>query len=90
MTAPDVAAPARSLTAVWALLVAATLLSVGVHVLVGGVAALVVLLAVTFTKVWLVARYFMELRDAPALLRRLVDGYCVVVPVGLAVVLLVI
>jgi hypothetical protein len=70
-----------SATAVWGLLIGATLLSwwMGTHELglAGGGGALIILVA--FVKVRLVAGYFMELRDAPTALRAVVDAYCLVV-----------
>jgi hypothetical protein len=38
--------------------------------------ATLVVLAVTFLKVRFVGAYFMELRDAPRILRSLFDGWC--------------
>lgn len=79
----------RDLVAVWAVLVAATGLTflVGEDHLVGaGDAAVVALLAITFGKIWLVGTRFMELRDAPALLRRLFHAYAAGVPCALLVV----
>jgi hypothetical protein len=51
---------------VWAVLVAATLLSFETTVLGNSGAVRAVILVVTFAKVRLVGREFMELRDAPA------------------------
>ena len=79
----------RTLVAVWAALVLATVVSIGVHEGLGvGAVATVIVLVLAFVKVWLVGRWFMELRDAPTLLRRLLDGYVVVVPIVLLAVLL--
>jgi hypothetical protein len=79
----------RTLVAVWAALLLATAVSVAVHEGLGpGPTTVLVVVAVAFVKVWLVGRYFMELRHAPPVLRRLFDAYVVVVPVVLAVVLL--
>jgi caa(3)-type oxidase subunit IV len=79
----------RTLAAVWAVLVVATLASVGVHEGLGaGTIATLAVLALAFVKVWLVGRWFMELREAPTVLRRLFDAYVVVVPVALAGILL--
>jgi heme/copper-type cytochrome/quinol oxidase subunit 4 len=68
-------------TAVWFVLVAATILSWwlghggnGGHELIGAV-----ILLVAFIKVRLIGSYFMELREAPVPLRALFDGYCLVV-----------
>lgn len=77
----------RLLVVVWAGLVAATALSFWLgddHGLGTGDATVLALLGVTFAKVWLVGRQFMELRTAPPLLRGLFDGYVVVVPAALA------
>lgn len=72
----------------WALLVAATVTSWWVgHEHTGDLAVLLVL-GITFLKVWAVGRRFMELQQAPAVLRGLFDGYVVVVPLGLAAVYL--
>ena len=63
-------------TAVWALLVAATLalwwLGSGEG---DGRAASAAILAIAFLKVHLVGRHFMELRTAPVRLRRALDLY---------------
>ena len=80
--------PAKQLVAVWAALVAATLTSWWVGHEHTGDAAVLLVLAITFVKVWAVGRRFMELQDAPPVLRGLFDGYVVVVPVALAVVYL--
>ncbi|GAA4737142.1 cytochrome C oxidase subunit IV family protein [Actinomycetospora chibensis] len=81
--------PTRTLVTVWAALIIATAVSVAIHLGLGaGAAAIVAVLVLAFVKVWLVGRHFMELRDAPAILRRLFDGYVVVVPVVLAGILL--
>jgi len=68
-------------TAVWVVLIVATAATwtlgtnhgFGNHTL-----ASVVILLIAFIKVRLVGLYFMELRDAPAALRGLFEGYCVV------------
>jgi hypothetical protein len=79
----------RTLVAVWAALLLATAVSVAVHEALGpGPTTVLVVVAVAFVKVWLVGRYFMELRHAPPVLRRLFDAYVVAVPVVLAAVLL--
>ncbi|HEY2226061.1 cytochrome C oxidase subunit IV family protein [Actinomycetospora sp.] len=79
----------RTLVAVWAALLLATAVSVAVHEGLGlGATTVLVVVAVAFVKVWLVGRYFMELRHAPPVLRRAFDAYVVVVPVVLAAVLL--
>jgi hypothetical protein len=65
---------------VWAILMMATLVSwflgghdASSHVLIGSV-----VLVIALIKVGLVGMYFMELRDAPAVLRTMFLGYCVV------------
>jgi caa(3)-type oxidase subunit IV len=70
-------------TIVWLVLVCATVLSwwLGtdhgfVH---GASSASVVILAVAFMKARFVGLYFMELRDAPLVLRGLFEAYCLVV-----------
>ncbi|MET0829795.1 MAG: cytochrome C oxidase subunit IV family protein [Microbacterium sp.] len=73
---------------VWSGLVAATVASWWIASTLGAGYRLVfpAVIAVAFVKMWLVGRYFMELREAPALLRRLFD--CWIVIFGLATVLL--
>jgi caa(3)-type oxidase subunit IV len=69
-------------TAVWAILVAATVVSwtLGTqHGFNDYTLASVVILLIAFIKVRLVGLYFMELRDAPTVLRGLFEAYCVVV-----------
>jgi hypothetical protein len=63
----------RRLSAVWAVLVAATLVSWSLG---GGHGAAVV--AIAFWKVRLVGLYFMELRTAPVPLRVVFEGWVVV------------
>lgn len=78
----------KPLYAVWAVLVAATAISWFVgddHGVGTGDAAAWAVIAIAFAKVWLVGMHFMELRHAPRLLRRLFEGWVVVVPVVLAV-----
>jgi heme/copper-type cytochrome/quinol oxidase subunit 4 len=73
-------------TAVWVVLVAATLLSFWLgtdHGLSSATARAVVILVVAFVKIRLVGLHFMELRAAPLALRALFEGYCVVVCLGL-------
>jgi len=41
------------------------------------------IMVITFVKVWLVGAYFMELRGAPAALRRSFGAWCVLVGAGL-------
>lgn len=78
----------KLLVGVWTALAVATVASwqVGEG---SGDAAVLALLGLAFTKVWLVGRHFMELRHAPPVLRGLFDAYVVVVPVGLSVLFLV-
>jgi hypothetical protein len=72
-------------TLIWVALVTATIVSwrLGHHV--GSVAtgtgrlATLAIIAVAFVKVRLVGLYFMELRDAPSVLRGIFEGYCVAV-----------
>lgn len=69
-------------TLVWGLLVAATGTSwaLGTDHGLGSSrsTASVIILVVSFVKVRLVGGHFMELREAPDLLRRAFDAYCVV------------
>jgi len=74
------------ISAVWAVLIAATVLSwwLGDHgVRDAGLASLLVLF-VAFAKVCAVGMYFMELRDAPIPLRLVFQGWCVIVYCTLA------
>lgn len=67
---------------VWTGLVLATLVSwfLGAdHTAAPTTLAGVVILLVAFLKVRFVAAYFMEIRDAPAVLRSLVEGWCAIV-----------
>lgn len=78
----------RTLVVVWGGLVVATVVAFLVgddHAIGEGDAAVVAVLGITFTKVWLVGLHFMELRGAPRVLRGLFEGYCVVVPAALVV-----
>ena len=86
MTTPQAsAAPAllrARFTAVWFVLIAATLLSFWLgtdHGLDSATARTVLILVVAFIKVRFVGLYFMELRDAPLVLRGLFESYCLVV-----------
>lgn len=79
----------RALVVVWLGLLLATALSVAVHEGLGtGPTVVVLVVVVAFAKVWLVGRWFMELRSAPPVLRRCFDAYAVVVPLVLLAVLL--
>lgn len=69
-------------TAVWFLLIGATLVSyaLGTHHGVGTARlAGTLILLVAFTKAYLIGLYFMELRGAPTALRLIFTGYCGVV-----------
>lgn len=69
-------------TAVWVLLITATGVSWvlgnqhGIH---GHELASVIILLIAFVKVRLVGLYFMELREAPNVLRGLFEAYCLIV-----------
>jgi caa(3)-type oxidase subunit IV len=69
-------------TAVWVVLITATAASWtlgtqhGVH---GHTLASVIILLIAFIKVRLVGMYFMELREAPTVLRGLFEAYCLIV-----------
>lgn len=64
-------------TNVWMVLVAATVLTavVGLEQHGGTAAVGLLLLAIAFVKIRLVALHFMEIREAPLPLRLLVEGY---------------
>ena len=66
-------------TAVWGALVAASLVSwyFGTDHNVSSLASSTLIVVVALAKVWLIGRYFMDLRAAPAALRRGFDFYCV-------------
>ena len=74
-------------TLVWGLLVVATGTSwaLGSDHTVGSShsTASVIIFVVSFVKVRLVGRHFMELREAPDLLRKAFDAYCVLACAGL-------
>lgn len=79
----------RALVVVWIGLLLLTAVSVAVHEGLGAGPTVIVLVVVAaFAKVWLVGRWFMELRNAAPVLRRCFDAYAVVVPVVLVAVLL--
>lgn len=66
----------RRATLIFLLLVAATCVSLLLDTKKGygqGISAAIV--TITFVKIWLVGNYFMELREAPRVLRLLFDGY---------------
>lgn len=75
-------------TTVWMVLVAATVLTavVGLEQHGGSTAVGLVLLAIAFIKIRLVALHFMEVRDAPLPLRLLVEAYVGVTFVALVVI----
>jgi len=89
MTTIDTRAPApadllrSSATVVWLFLVAATVVSWALGTDHGFVddttAASVTVLVVAFVKVRFVGLYFMELKDAPVLLRALLELWCIAV-----------
>ncbi|MCV7412507.1 hypothetical protein AWC05_17975 [Mycobacterium florentinum] len=69
-------------TAVWLVLIAATGVSWALgtqHGMANHQLASVIILLIAFIKVRLVGLYFMELREAPNVLRGLFETYCVVV-----------
>ncbi len=72
-------------TAVWLLLVAATVLTatLGLEQHGGSTAVGLVLLTIAFVKIRLVALHFMEIREAPVALRVLVEAYVGVTLVAL-------
>jgi caa(3)-type oxidase subunit IV len=79
MTTALVRTPA---TAVWVILIAATAMSWSLgtqHGMSNHQLASVIILLIAFIKVRLVGMYFMELREAPNVLRGLFEAYCVVV-----------
>jgi hypothetical protein len=63
-------------TPVWLGLMAATALSVWVG---GAHGTTVLVLAVAFVKVRFIGAYFMELREAPPLLRFAFEGWCLLI-----------
>lgn len=70
------------ISAIWFVLIAATLLSFFLgtgHGIESHQVASVAILMVAFIKVFLVGMYFMELREAPDVLRGLFAGYCLLV-----------
>jgi hypothetical protein len=75
-----------NITSAWAVLAAATLLSLYVGAATDPATSVArnwqaaTLLAVAFFKVRLVIRYFMEVRAAPLWLRRATDAWVVLVP----------
>lgn len=77
-------------TAVWMLLVAATVLTavLGLEQHGGSTAVGLVLLAIAFVKIRLVALHFMDVREAPPALRLLVEAYAGLTFVALAAIYL--
>lgn len=70
------------ISAIWFVLIAATLLSFSLgtgHGIESHLVASVAVLLVAFVKVFLVGMYFMELREAPDVLCGLFLGYCLLV-----------
>ncbi|MFE6922037.1 cytochrome C oxidase subunit IV family protein [Nocardia sp. NPDC057663] len=66
-------------TIIWGILVAATLLSFWLgadHGISSDNMCTTVILVVAFIKVRLIGRYFMELREAPPVLRGAFEAYC--------------
>lgn len=90
----DVLQNSRTALAVWAGLVAATLVSwwLGIHEGSGAVdgasVATVFVIIIAFVKVRFVGRHFMGIRDAPLALRVGFDGYVVVICTALCVIYL--
>jgi hypothetical protein len=72
-----------SATVVWIFLIAATMVSWALGTdhgfITDHVTASVVILVVAFVKVRFIGLYFMELKDAPLVLRALIEFYCVAV-----------
>ena len=70
------------ISAVWFVLIAATLVSFALgtdHGISSHQIASVIIMMIAFTKVFLVGMYFMELREAPNVLRGVFTGYCLLV-----------
>jgi hypothetical protein len=69
-------------TAIWMVLIVATMTSLALgseHGINNHTLASTAILLIAFIKVRLVGLYFMELRDAPTVLRSLFEAYCVIV-----------
>lgn len=86
MNAPERTAPISLLrarfTAIWFVLVAATLLSFWLgtdHGINSPEARSVLIFLVAFVKVRFVGLYFMEVKDAPLPLRLILEAYCVLI-----------
>lgn len=70
------------ITVVWFFLIGGALMSTDLgtgHGISSHQVASVVIMLVAFTKVFLVGMYFMELREAPNVLRGVFTGYCLLV-----------
>lgn len=72
-----------SSTVVWLFLIVATVVSWALGTDHGGIsnltAASLVILVVAFVKIRFIGLYFMELKDAPIVLRAILEAYCLVV-----------
>jgi hypothetical protein len=69
-------------TAIWMVLIVATMTSLALgteHGINSHTLASTAILLIAFIKVRLVGLYFMELREAPTVLRGLFEAYCVIV-----------
>lgn len=68
---------------VWLFLIAATMVSWALGTDHGGIenhtAASLIILAVAFVKIRFIGLYFMDLKDAPLVLRAIIEAYCLVV-----------
>lgn len=72
-----------SSTVVWLFLIVATVVSWALGTDHGGIsnitAASLIILVVAFVKIRFIGLYFMELKDAPIVLRVILEAYCLVV-----------
>ena len=66
-------------TAVWLLLMAATLLSWSLGLSHGRPLTALSILVIAFVKIRFIGRYFMELRESPPALRTMFEIYCAAV-----------
>ena len=81
--------PSR-LVVVWLALVAATVVSWALGAELGSARNVTALLfVIAFAKVWLIGRYFMDLRSAAVPLRRMFDGWVLVVATALTAIYLI-
>ena len=80
------AAAKKRLTVAWALVVVVTVLYVGIDRSVDGasVAVTIAAIGIALVKFRIIMREFMDVRHAPALLRRLTDALVVVIAVALS------